>query len=168
MTAEEFKSEVLPLGDKLFRYAVKFLEDRNEAQDAIQEIFIKLWSMKDRLKEYRSVEAFAMTMTRNYSIDQLRKRRKVIELDSISDSQITQDPQNSAGIKDTTDHVKRIIKLLPDSQQEVIHLRDIEGLEFDEIAEITLMTVNNVRVNLSRARNAVRVSIIKLEQHGLE
>ena len=159
---------MLPLGDKLFRYAVKFLEDRNEAQDAIQEIFIKLWSMKDRLKEYRSVEAFAMTMTRNYSIDQLRKRRKVIELDSISDSQITQDPQNSAGIKDTTDHVKRIIKLLPDSQQEVIHLRDIEGLEFDEIAEITLMTVNNVRVNLSRARNAVRVSIIKLEQHGLE
>ncbi|MCK4699966.1 MAG: RNA polymerase subunit sigma-70, partial [Bacteroidales bacterium] len=60
MNSEEFKNIVLPLNNKLYSFAFRILKRREEAEDAIQEVFLKLWKLRNKLKEYRSLEAFAM------------------------------------------------------------------------------------------------------------
>jgi RNA polymerase sigma-70 factor (ECF subfamily) len=63
--------------------------------------------------------------------------------------------------------VKQIIAGLPDLQRTIIHLRDIEQLEYEEIATATEMNVNAIRVNLSRARKKVRDEILKIQNYGI-
>ena len=65
MTIEEFKSEVMPVKNKLYRFALRLLGDSEDARDTVQEILLRLWKKRDKLSEYRSIEAYAMTMTRN-------------------------------------------------------------------------------------------------------
>lgn len=74
MNAERFKAEVLPIRDKLFRTARRMLEDEADAEDALQEVFLKLWQMRENLDRYDSLEAFATTMTKNRCVDMIRKR----------------------------------------------------------------------------------------------
>lgn len=66
MNLQEFTSRVVPLKNKLFRFAKRYLEHTEEAEDIVQEVFIKLWLRKEKLDEYRSVEALAMITTKKY------------------------------------------------------------------------------------------------------
>lgn len=68
---------------------------------------------------------------------------------------------------DSIELIKRIISNLPDLQRTVIHLRDVETMEYEEIVEITGLNLNAVRVNLSRARKKVRDEIIKIQNYGI-
>ena len=66
---------VLPIKDNLYRLARRFLISNDEAQDAVQEVFLKLWKNKEAIKKYRSPEAFAYTMTKNYCLDRLKSKQ---------------------------------------------------------------------------------------------
>ena len=80
MTIENFKSEVLPIKNKLYRVANRMLNDSAEAEDTVQEVFLRLWSKKEKLKEYRSIEAFAMVITKNLCLDKIKlKKTKHLE-----------------------------------------------------------------------------------------
>ena len=166
MTTEEFKSEVLPIKNKLYRFALRILGDREEAQDIVQEIFVRLWSKRDKLREYRSLEAFAMTMTRNLCLDKIKspssRKETFDESTAMTDSR---NPYTSTELSDTMKMVRMAMQALPEQQRMVIHLRDIEGCDFDEIAEVTGMSLNNVRVNLSRARKKIRDTLIKIHNY---
>src|SRR6056297_3420718 len=72
MTKTEFKTLVMPSRDKLYRLAISLLGERQEAEDTLQDAFYKLWQMRDKLGTYRSVEALAVTMTKNLCLDKLR------------------------------------------------------------------------------------------------
>ena len=74
MTIEKFKEDILPMKNKLFRMALRLLKSTAEAEDVVQEIFLKLWSKRETLKEYRSIEAFSMTMTKNLCLDKLKAK----------------------------------------------------------------------------------------------
>ena len=138
------------------------LDQTEEAEDIVQEAFIKLWNRRDKLDEYRSVEALAMITIKNLCLDKIKARRYPVEsmdnhrqfLENIPDE-----------VKyDHTDMIHKIhqaIKLLPEQQQMIIHLRDIEGYEFETIAEITEMNENAIRVALSRARKRIRELLTK-------
>jgi len=69
MTATEFCNRVLPLKDKLYRLARRILINSQEAEDAVQESFYKLWLKHEELETLKSMEAFAMTVTKNFCID---------------------------------------------------------------------------------------------------
>ena len=77
MDTERYKNEVLPIKDKLYRFALRLLGDSEEARDAVQETFLKLWKLRDKLDTYRSLEAFSMTMIKNYCLDKIKARRTV-------------------------------------------------------------------------------------------
>lgn len=166
MTSEEFKSEVLPIKNKLYRFSLRLLGDADEAQDIVQEIFLRLWSKRDKLSEYRNIEAFAMTMTRNLCLDQLKS--PAARKETIDDSKDMPDHRTPYTRTETTDTI-RLVKMamdaLPEQQRMVIQLRDIEECDFDEISEVTGLSMNNVRVTLSRARKKIRDTLIKINNY---
>jgi len=166
MTTEEFKSDVMPIKNKLYRFALRILGDSEEAQDVVQEIFIRLWSKRDQIGEYRSIEAFAMTMTRNLCLDRLKSPSSRIEsLDETRTMTDNRTPYTETEASDTMKMVRLAMDGLPEQQRMVVHLRDIEGCDFDEIAEVTGLSLNNVRVNLSRARKKIRDILIKIHNY---
>ena len=166
MTSEEFKSEVLPVKNKLYRFALRLLGDVEEAQDVVQDIFLRLWTKRDNLSEYRSIEAFAMTMTRNLCLDKLKSPASRKEtFDETREMPDNTTPYTRTETSDTIRLVKMAMDALPEQQRMVIHLRDVEGSDFDEIAEITGMSLNNVRVSLSRARKKIRDTLIKINSY---
>lgn len=170
MTANEFNKNVVPLNPKLFRYAYRFLEDRDDAQDAVQEVFVKLWRMRDQVREVRNLEAFAVRITRNYCLDKIKTKHTVSMdvndyfKDRVSD---TSDPHEELEKSDSMKVLGQILEELPEPQKSVIKMRDVEGYSNEEVGEILGLTPGNVRVVLSRARKKIRESFIQL-YHGAE
>ena len=157
MNLEEFQIKVYPLKNKLFRFAKRMLDQTEEAEDVVQEAFIKLWNRRDKLDEYRSVEALAMITTKNLCLDKLKARRYPVE--NLEDNRhfLENMPDEiKVDHSDVIHGIHQAIRLLPEQQQIIVHLRDIEGYEFEEIAEIVEMNENAIRVALSRARKRIR------------
>jgi RNA polymerase sigma-70 factor (ECF subfamily) len=163
MKPERFTTEVLPIREKLFRTAYKMLEEKQDAEDAVQEVFLKLWHMRDNLERYDNLEAFATTVTKNLCIDKLRVRDRSLPLeDDLYRRACPDNPYLQLERKNTEEVLKAIIEGLPALQQAIIRMKDIEEYELTEIAEITGTNVEAVRVNLSRARKKVREEYIRL------
>lgn len=166
MTREEFKSGVLPIKNKLYRFALRLLGDPEDAQDTVQEVFLRLWSKRESLSEYRNIEAFAMTMTRNLCLDQLKSpASRKDKFDDNSEMPDYKTPYAKTEHHDTMRLVKMAMDQLPEQQRMVIHMRDIEECDFDEIAEVTGLSLNNLRVTLSRARKKIRDALIKINNY---
>jgi len=169
MNSEEFKNTILPLSNKLFAFAFRILKRREEAEDAIQEVFLKLWKLRNNLRKYRSLEAFAMTVTRNYCLDKIRTTHTVLVEDNYYHNypvMVDDTADRKLDLKDAVSHVKDIINNLPEQQRIVMHLRDIEGHSYHEISGIVKENVNTLRVSVSRARTKVREELNKLYQNG--
>lgn len=167
MELTEYKTLILPLKDKLYRFARQITQHDGEAQDIVQEVFIRLWERRSVLKKYKNVEALAMVITKNLSLDFLKaKRSRTVEYEEVNGSVDFRTPEFYTEMKDTTETIRNIFNTLPHQQRMVIHLRDVEEMQFEEIAEITGLSVNNIRVNLTRARKTVREALVKKENYG--
>ena len=168
MLASEFKTIVLPLSTKLLRFAVQLTKDEDEARDVIQDVFLKLWQKRDSLAKVDNLEAFAMRMTRNRCLDLFRGSHTV----PLEDGQLTRQRDEQSNLQqeielsETAVLIRKLIGQLPDTQRVVMHLRDVEQYEYEEIARVTDMNVNAIRVTLSRARKKVRDELIKHQQYG--
>jgi RNA polymerase sigma factor, sigma-70 family len=162
MKQEQFKNMVVPLRPKLLHYAKRIVENDDEAEDVVQEVFLKLWFMRDELDNYNSIPALSMTMTKNLSINILRFRQKtradLLEATLIYDSP---SPHHKLEEKDEVDKLMKIIDTLPNLQQSILRMKHIDGLETEEIAQLTGSTHEAIRVNLSRARKRVRELFLK-------
>lgn len=168
MTTEEFKTELLPKKNKLFRLAIFLLKNREEAEDTIQEVYLKLWDMRNNLSKYKNMEALMMTMTRNKCLDKLKtKREKFVSLNEKINNQPSINPMEQSVQQDMVVRVKEFMDRLPEQQKTILHLRDVEGYEYKDIKEITGFELNYIRVNLSRARKAIKQSLLKLEENEL-
>lgn len=157
MNADEFKLQVFTLKDKLYRFSKRILNDEVEAQDVTQDVLMKLWDMRNELHKYNSIEAFAMTTTRNLSLDKARRKniryQKAPELKYEAD---TVDNINHLENKELGELIRKAIQNLSEPQRSIMHLRDIEEMSFEEIEPIVKMSTETLRVNLSRARKKVR------------
>lgn len=168
MNQSEFVYLINPFKDKLFRLAKRLLVSTEEAEDATQEVLVKLWTKNENLDSYNSVEAVAMTMTKNYCLDQLKSKRAgnlKIAHNNFTDKEPGLDRKIED--RDSLKWVEKIIDQLPEQQRLIIQLRDIEQCEFSEIAEITEMNETAVRVALSRARKTIREYILKTHSYGV-
>jgi len=162
MSQERFKAEILPIRDKLFHIAQKILVEEEEAEDAVQEVLLKLWHTCDSLDKYESPAAFAMTVTKNHCLDRLKVKNRQESLDETYYSWAgTDNPYLQLERKNTEEVIRKIIERLPQLLQAIIRMKDMEEYELEEIAEITGTKVESVRVNLSRARKKVREEYIK-------
>jgi RNA polymerase sigma-70 factor (ECF subfamily) len=166
MTTEDFKQNVLPVKDKIYRLAKRILNDIEESEDVVQEVFYRLWSRKDELAAYRSIEAFAMVVTKNMCLDKVKaKGYHKDQLGEWNSPVDNRNPHKIAELKDEVQSVHQVIQQLPEQQRMIVHMRDVEGMEYDEIAEIMKMNLNALRVNLSRARKTIRERVTKKKQY---
>jgi RNA polymerase sigma factor (sigma-70 family) len=168
MTQSEFLEIVMPFKDKLYRLAKRLLISSEEAEDATQEILMKLWSRKKKMASYKNVEAFAMTMTKNFCLDRLKSRQAGnLKLVHSNFTDGTTSLQNQVEIRDSLGWVQRIMDELPEQQRMVLQLRDVEAYEYEEIEKLMDMKPTAVRVTLSRARKAVREKLIEKHRYGI-
>ena len=150
----------------MFHYACLLLKDKNEAEDAVQEVCLKLWKIRDTLEIYTNVEAFAVKVTRNWCLDRLKAKKPMYVESYLSYNQQTEndfDPLMRLELNEKMNFLFSIMDKLPEQQRMIVQLRDIEEREFEEIAEIMEMNINAIRVNLSRARNRIREEMIQFE-----
>jgi RNA polymerase sigma factor (sigma-70 family) len=170
MNFEMFESRVLPVKNKLFRFAFRMLGSSEEAKDVVQEVFIKVWNGREQIEEIQNMEAWCMRITRNLSLDRLRSRQRrstdsMDETFDVREEGLT--PHESTEIKESMVRINQLIAALPEKQRQVIHLRDVEGYSYNEICDILELDMNQVKVNLFRARNAVREKLVKMNAYGL-
>lgn len=156
MELKKFKIEVLPLRRRLLSYAGRFTENAEDAEDVVQEVLLKLWNSRQDLERYRSIEALAMTLTRNVCLDLRRRRRDCVSLESLQVATVENSPEFLLEMQDEVRLVRNIIELLPPLQRTILQMKDIEGYESEQIAQIIDSNVEAVRSNLSRARRRVR------------
>ena len=168
MKQADFVSLVMPFKDKVFRLAKRLLVSREEAEDATQEILLKLWNNRDQFEKYRNVEAFAITMTKNFCLDKLKSKHaqnlKIVH-SNYKDTNVSL--QKQVELNDSVDWVAKIIEELPQQQKIILQMRDIEQYEFSEIAKILEMNETAIRVALSRARKTIREQLTKTHSYGV-
>ena len=169
MDLEEFKTKVLPAKQKLYRMALFLLQNKEEAEDILQDVFLKLWTNKHKLHAYASVEALAMSMTKNLCLDKLKsqKRKHLVDVTGLELGSTEANPYQRSEQLDQVSQVQELLKELPEQQRLVLHLRDVEGYSYEEIEQVTGMQVNALRVTLSRARKSVRDGLLKMENYAL-
>lgn len=157
MNEQVFISKVVPLSNKLLRISLGILGKGEEARDAVQEVIIKLWNDREKLESYRSIEAYARTVTRNHCLDVLRLKKKEVEFGNLSIAVSNENEEdNEIRVSEKLGMVRAAFAQLNELQQQVFTMRDIEGMEFDEISQSLGITQENARVILSRARGNIR------------
>jgi len=173
MTRVEFDDLVRQHNRNLYGYAFRILRNQEEAEDAVQDIFIKLWNLGTKLDKYDNIGALAITMVKNLCIDQIRKKKHFMREDS--EVQNIQSIDNKSPYvllenRESEDILQNIINQLPDNYKVVIELREIEGLSYEEVAEKTEQNINTLRVTLSRARKIIRDEFNKYhyERRGIK
>ena len=168
MNQNEFMNVVNPFKDKVFRMAKRILVSTEEAEDATQEVLVKLWNKNESIDAYNNLEALAMTMTKNYCLDQLKSKRasnmKIVH-SNFADREASL--QQKAEDIDSVSWVEKIINALPEQQKLIVQMRDIEQYEFEEIAKILDMSEATIRVALSRARKTIREYMTKTHNYGI-
>ena len=122
MEIKDFKLSVLSSKNKLFRFAFRLLQNHEEAEDTVQDVFLKLWDMRHKLDQYNSVEALAMTMTKNKCLDKLKSKRNNnvdIEQQVAMRSGFTA-PDRKTELRDTSGLIQKAINQLPEQQRMII------------------------------------------------
>ena len=168
MNQNTFLDLIMPFKDKLYRLAKRLLVSNDEAEDATQEILMKLWNNKTKISSYKNIEAFAMTMTKNYCYDRLKAKQannlKIVH-NNYKDNSLSL--QKEIELKDSINWLQKLMLELPEQQRLVIQLRDVEQYEFEEIAKILDIKEATIRVTLSRARKALREKLIQKHNYGV-
>ena len=164
MDKEEFKKEILPLSEKMYRLSFRLLNDTELSKDCVQESFLKLWENRGRLKQLDSIQAFAFTIVRNICIDKLRKVKRINES---SKEMPNHTVESNYDFVESKVLIHQLIQDLPQQQRLIIELRDIEEFEFEEIADTLNLSVNNVRASLSIARKKIKDELTKIYSYGV-
>ncbi|HCU46225.1 RNA polymerase sigma factor [Sphingobacterium faecium] len=158
MNQETFKTTVFIHKDRLFRFANRFLLDQDDAFDLVQEVLLKLWEARTELLKVANIEAYVMRMTKNLALNRLN--REGVKTKYMA--QLDQDIQKESYPSLTRELILKLIDRLPEKQRLVMYLRDIEEYEIADIVNLVGIDENAVRVNLSRARNVVKVNLTKV------
>lgn len=162
MKESEFTSLVVPLRDRMFRYAQSLLLSPAEAEDAVHDLLERFWAERARLETCRSVDSFVMTAVRHRCYDQLRRRQADTRRNDTVAGWAERSTAGEAERWEMREMVRRAMACLPGRQREVLHLKDIEGYPTREIAGMVDCDEAQVRMILSRARSGLREILKKM------
>ena len=172
LTADRtFLNDIDQIRDKVFRITKRILISQEEAEDATQEVIVKLWQMDATKRNgFRSIEAYSVTMAKNYCLDRLKsKQAQNLSLnEKIGNSKMSDSLQTKIEQTDELNWVGNLIDQLPERERMIIQLREIEQYDFDEIASILNLPEGKVRVYLSRIRKKIRKQFLEIQNHGIK
>lgn len=164
-----FRNDVLPLKDKLFRLALRITLDSAEAEDVVQDTLIKVWDKREEWQNLNSVEAYCLTICKNLAID--RSQRISASNVSLNEDLHTRPdistPYERVAAQEGVELLHTLLKELPEVQQTIVQLREIEGKSYQEIATVLNLSQQQVKVYLFRARQRIKQKYIEIQEYGL-
>ena len=169
MNAQQFEAIFYRMKDRLYRYALRFVGDGDTAEDVVQDVMSKLWQKREEAGQIDNIEAWLMVLTRNRSLDILRKNKEnhvsVDEAISLSD----QEPKADKLLEneDVMTFIRQCLEQLPEKQRTVFQLREIEQMTYEEIAQSTGYNLDDVKVSLFRARKHIQRMVLKASPSGV-
>jgi RNA polymerase sigma-70 factor (ECF subfamily) len=150
----------------MYRLALSLVRRSDEAEDIVQDIGMRLWERRTEMENVRNVETYVMNAVKNKCLDYLRSAGKTSDLTECASIPYEQTPYQNMEQADMMTFIRMLINRLPLQQQMTIRLRDVEGYELDEIADILDTNEGAVRSNLSRARQKIRENLLKIHHYG--
>lgn len=166
----DFRNDVLPLKDKLFRLALRITLSREDAEDIVQDTLLKVWNNRAEMSAVSSIEAYAMTMCRNQALDLCaRKERMNISLDEKAHDRTdtVMPPDEKLAQDEGKALIRQTIDSLPEKQRTAMLMREIEGKTYKEIAQVMNITESDVKINIFRARKSIKEHLAKISKYGL-
>ena len=169
MNTEQYEALFHKMRDKLYRYAFRFVKDGEVAEDVVQDVMYKLWQKREEADEIENLEAWLMVLTRNRSLDLLRKVKdnhvSVDEAYTVSDQAPV--PDKILETADLMTLLQQCLNQLPEKQKSIFHLREIEQMKYEEISQMTGYNLDDVKVSLFRARKHIQRMVSKTNTFGL-
>ncbi|MBR6590015.1 MAG: RNA polymerase sigma factor [Bacteroidaceae bacterium] len=168
MDAEEFKLRFLPLHTQLYRTAFRLMGNAMDAEDMVQEAYLKLWERRDDLGHVANMEAYCTSLIRHICIDAFRRKRPEEDSPPPEEFPLTDNEDAATALErqDEAEQLTSLINRLPEGQRTVMTLHDVEGCSYEEIEEATGFTAVNMRVMLSRARKKIREQFERIRNYG--
>jgi len=170
LTADKkFLDQIQGIRDRVFRVAKRILISKEEAEDATQEVILKLWNMEEsKRKSFNNLEAYTITMAKNHCLDRIKsKQAQVLSLNEQFQSQPSPSLQKQIEVSNEMEWVVKLIDQLPERERMILQLREIEQYEFDQIASLMEIPEGTVRVYLSRIRKKIKKQFIEIQSHGI-
>ena len=164
-----FREDILPLKDKLFRLALRITFDRAEAEDIVQDTLIRVWNKREEWQQMDSIEAYCLTIARNLAIDRSQKMESQ-NLELTPETQEMPDAKMPDQLMEQNEQlsiIHRLINELPEKQRSILQLRDVEGESGKVMGVMLGMTEEQVKVNLFRARQRIRLKYNEINDYGL-
>jgi RNA polymerase sigma-70 factor (ECF subfamily) len=158
MTEKEFIDCLNLYADNVYRFILKNLKHEEDARDVVQASFEKMWINREKVDNERS-KSYLFTVAYHQMIDLIRKNKRVTLEDDFSSSlQTTREPQSE---------IKKLLNealyRLSETQRSLVLLKDYEGYSYEEISEITSLSISQVKVYLHRARIQLKNYLVKPE-----
>ena len=169
MNAEQYEAIFIKMKDKLYRYALRFVKEAEAAEDVVQDVMYKLWQKRQEADGIENLEAWMMVLTRNRSLDILRKEKdNLVNIDeayTVRDLAPIADKQMENA--DLMTQLNACLDQLPEKQRTVFHLREIEQMTYEEISQMTGYNLDDVKVSLFRARKHIQRMLSRINTFGL-
>jgi len=156
MNTDIFLQKVTIIRPDLERLARRKLSVQADAEDLVQEVLMRLWLVREKWETHQNGKPLAVTILNHCVIDRYRKTKEMEPIDEQTLLVHKETPHQYTETKDLGRYIWSLIEQLPPLQQLIMRLKDIEGHEVEEIAQITNTTPEAVRMNLSRARKKIR------------
>ena len=164
-----FRNDILPLKDKLYRLALRITCDTAEAEDIVQDTLVRVWDKRDEWDLLQSVEAFCLTICKNLSLDRREKKaaQHVMLDENPHNRPDASTPYDRLAARQGLGLLRDLLEELPQVQQDIVQLREIEGKSYKEIAAILNLSEEQVKVYLFRARQRIKRKYTEIQEYGL-
>ncbi len=164
-----FRNDVLPLKDKLYRLAFRITLNKTEAEDVVQDTLLRVWDKREEWRQLESLEAYCLTVARNLAIDRSRKMetRNVELTPEMREMPDMSTPYDRMAWEEQKTLMRQLMDGLPEKQRTVMLLRDVEEKSYKEIADILQLTEEQVKITLFRARQKIKQKYTEIENYGL-
>lgn len=160
MTARDFTDTYLPLSESLYRVAFRLLGAQEDAEDAVQDLYLKLWADKENLDTVYNPRGYCISVLRNICIDRIRRADRLVSEEGLEGvTARSDDSQERLERREKLEEVTKVLRKLSPNQKTLLRMRVFEDLSYDEMAERTGMSKLTMRVLLSQARSKIKRNI---------
>ena len=159
MTYQQFCDIYPPLTEGLYRVAYYLLESEQDAKDAVQDLFIKLWDSRETLDNVHNPMGYSIRLLKNQCIDSLRKKSRLARADLTDEIASDDTADGPQAAREQTERLMRAVRKLPEKQRKVLELKMLHGMSNEQISQETGMSNLAVRVMISRARAKIKEAL---------